>query len=142
MTNADTYDKPLPEASLDSQPYWDGLKEHRLLLQSCARCKKIRHYPRPVCDSCYSMECTWVEASGKGVVHSWTVSHHAFHPGFKQDLPYVQITADLAEGVRLQGRLVGGKPDGLRIGAAVEVLFDDVTNDTTLPSFRLAGTRA
>jgi uncharacterized OB-fold protein len=138
MTNADPYDKPLPEPTIDSQPYWDGLKAHRLLLQRCARCKKIRHYPRPVCAVCHSMECDWVAASGRGTVHSWTVSHHAFHPGFKRELPYVQITVDLEECVRMQGRLVAGDPGELRLGTAVAVLFDDVTGDLTLPAFRLA----
>ena len=47
--------KPLPEPTRDSKPYWDGLNEGRLLLQQCAACRRIRHYPRPVCDACYSM---------------------------------------------------------------------------------------
>ena len=73
--------KPLPEPTRDSKPYWDGLNEGRLLLQQCAACRRIRHYPRPVCDACYSMDVTWIEASGRGRVHSWTVAHHPFHPG-------------------------------------------------------------
>src|SRR5678816_4904029 len=81
--------KPLPEPTRDSKPYWDGLNEGRLLLQQCAACMRIRHYPRPVCDACYSMEVAWIEASGRGRVHSWTVAHHPFHPGFKEELPYI-----------------------------------------------------
>ena len=138
MTDTNDYDKPLPEPTLDSQPYWDGLSEHRLLLQSCARCKKIRHYPRPVCDNCYSMDCAWTEASGKGTVHSWTVSHHAFHPGFKGDVPYVEVTVDLDEGVRIQSLLVDGASEDLRIGMPVEVVFEDVTRNTTMAFFRRA----
>ena len=79
--------KPLPEPTRDSKPYWDGLNEERLLLQQCAACMRIRHYPRPVCDACYSMEVAWIEASGRGRVHSWTVAHHPFHPGFKVVVP-------------------------------------------------------
>ena len=52
--------KPLPEPTRDSKPYWDGLNEGRLLLQQCAACKRIRHYPRPVCDACYSMAVAWI----------------------------------------------------------------------------------
>jgi uncharacterized OB-fold protein len=132
------YDKPLPEPTLDSQPYWDALKEHRLVLQRCARCKKVRHYPRPVCDACYSMECDWIEATGKGRVHSWTVSHHAFHPGFKGELPYVEVTVDLDEGVRMQSRLIDAAAEDVTIGMAVDVVFEDVTSETTLALFRAA----
>ena len=74
----ETYLKPLPEPSIDSQPYWDGLKEHRVMLQQCADCGAVRHYPRPMCGECHSMNVDWVEASGGGVLYSWTVAHHPF----------------------------------------------------------------
>jgi len=134
---SDSYAKPLPEPSLDSQPYWDGLKDGRLLLQTCGHCKTIRHYPRPVCDHCYSMEVEWTEASGRGTVHSWTQTHHPFHVGFRGETPYILVTADLAEGVRLQSQLVGAALDVLRIGLAVRVTYCDVTDEITLPFFRV-----
>ena len=63
------YDKPMPPLNRDSKPYWDSLQEGSMRLQSCANCGKVRHYPRPVCDSCHSFEVEWVRASGKGKVH-------------------------------------------------------------------------
>ena len=86
----DEYLKPLPEPSIDSQPFWDGLKDRRIMLQRCSDCGTIRHYPRPMCDKCHSMECDWVEASGHGTIYSWTESHHPFHFGFKAEnrVPY------------------------------------------------------
>ena len=77
------------------------------MLQSCGACGKVRHYPRPLCDACYSFDVRWIEAKGTGTVHSWTVTHHAFNPGFKAELPYVLVTVDLAEGVRMQAPLRG-----------------------------------
>ena len=47
-------EKPLPLLDRDSKPFWDSLQEQNMRLQRCAECGKIRHYPRPVCDSCYS----------------------------------------------------------------------------------------
>ena len=94
------YDKLVPSPTAETQPYWDGLREGRLRLQSCADCGKIRHYPRPVCDACWSMNVKWVDAAGTATVHSWTITHYAFHPGFKGDLPYILLTVDLPEGVR------------------------------------------
>jgi len=132
------YAKPLPTPSIDSKPYWDGLKNHRLLLQKCGNCGKIRHYPRPACDACYSMEVDWTEASGRGTVHTWTETHHPFHVGFRGETPYILVTVDLDEGVRLQSQLIGAKLEDLKIGLPVEVVFQDATADVTLPLFRIA----
>ncbi len=133
-----TYDKPLPTPTIESKPYWDGLNEGRLLIQTCADCGKLRHYPRPVCDACYSMEVEWTEASGKGTLYSWTETHHPFHVGFRGDLPYILATVDLDEGVRLQCRLIGAKLEDLKLGQKVEVVFERVTDEVTLPMVRLA----
>ena len=112
---AEAYLKPVPEPTYESKPYWDGLKSGRLLLQKCGQCGKIRHYPRPVCDVCYSFEVRWIEASGLGTVHSWTITHHAFNPGFKLDLPYILVTVDLEEGVRMQVPLRGAKETDVKL---------------------------
>jgi uncharacterized protein len=130
-------EKPRPEYSDENQPYWDGLREHKLLVQRCGGCNTLRHYPRPLCDGCYSLEYDWTELSGSGKVHSWTVSHHPFHPGFKRETPYVTVTVDLAEGLRLQGVLEGNDASALAIGREVELTFNDVDAELTLPGFRL-----
>ena len=93
-------EKPLAHPSELSRPYWEAAAEGRLVLQRCASCGNLRHYPRLLCDSCYSDAVDWVPASGRGKVHSWTVCHHAFHPGFAAELPYTLVTVDLEEGVR------------------------------------------
>jgi uncharacterized protein len=132
---ADAYLKPVPEPTPESKPYWDGLNEGRLLLQACAGCGKVRHYPRPLCDACYSFQVRWIEAKGRGTVHSWTVTHHAFNPGFKAELPYVLATVDLDEGVRLQAPLRGVEGKDMAIGMPVRVIFERVKEGLTLPAF-------
>lgn len=129
------YDKLVPEPTADTKPFWDALMEGKFRLQRCADCKKIRHYPRPVCDACYSMNAEWVEASGRGTVHSWTITHHAFHPGFKADLPFTLLTVDLAEGVRMQAQARGIGDKELKVGLPVKVGFERVKEDLTLPVF-------
>lgn len=129
------YLKPVPERTHESRPYWDGLMQGRLLVQKCGQCGKLRHYPRPICDACFSFDVNWVEASGRGVVHSWTISHHAFNPGFKDELPYVLVTVDLAEGVRMQAPLRGGEGEPIRIGLPVRIAFEPATSELTLPAF-------
>ena len=132
------YLKPLPEPSIDSQPFWDGLKEGRLLLQTCTDCGTVRHYPRPMCEKCQSMECHWTEATGRGQLYTWTETHHPFHFGFKAELPYILATVELDEGVRIQTQLLGGAKVGdLRVGTPIEVVLDRATDDWVLPYVRL-----
>ena len=115
------HEKPQPHPSALSQPYWDAAAEGRLVIQRCAACGKLRHYPRLLCDACYSDAADWTPASGRGKVHSWTVCHHAFHPGFAADLPYTLVTVDLEEGVRALGRWQGGP---FNIGTPVQGRFE------------------
>jgi uncharacterized protein len=115
--------KPLPVPTPLSQPYWDGLRAGQLLLQACTGCGVLRHYPRLLCDRCYSDGVRWQAADGRGVIHSWTVAHHAFHAGFAPDLPYTLVTVELREGPRALGRWLGGAPAlGLPVRARIEVL--------------------
>jgi len=134
--NEPTVDKPLPEPTPESQPFWEGLANHQLVLQQCAHCGQVRHYPRPVCDECFSMETTWKKAKGRGAVHSWTVCHHAFHPGFKRELPYIVVTVDMLEGIRMIGQAAGLTTESLQIGLPVELDFLDIDASITLPIFR------
>ncbi len=126
----------LPQPTEDSQPFWEALKAHRLDLQTCGDCGAVRHYPRPVCPTCYSMSVTWTTAVGRGIVHSWTISHQAFHPAFQDCLPIILVTVDLEEGVRMNCRLDGADPKDIKIGLPVDVAFEDVNDDVTLPVFR------
>lgn len=124
-----------PTPTVETQPYWDGLNEGRLRLQRCVDCGRVRHYPRPVCDACYSMQVQWIDATGRGRVHSWTTTHHAFHPGYKAELPFTLVTVDLDEGVRMNAQLRGLDPSELRIGRPVRVDFEPTGEGLTLPVF-------
>ncbi len=108
MTN--TVAKPVQQPNALSRAYWEGAAEGRLLLQCCKACGKLRHYPRLLCDACYSDAVEWKQAGGGGRIHSWTVAHHPFHPAFVDELPYTLVTVDLDEGPRALGRWRGDTP--------------------------------
>lgn len=129
---------PRPEPSPHSQGFWDGLQQGRLLLQRCTDCGRVRHYPRPLCDACHSFACDWVAAAGTARVHSWTVAHHPFHPAFKPELPYVLVTADLPEGVRLLARLRENETAGLHLGRPLRITVEEAAPGLMLPVFELA----
>lgn len=122
MTDTGAPRKPPQQGTALSAPFWEAARQGRFVIQRCANCGQLRHYPRLLCDRCYSDRCDWVEASGDGTVHSWTVAHHAFHPAFAQELPYTLVTVDLADGVRALGRWREGP--ALRLGLAVRGRFE------------------
>ena len=125
--------RPAPEPTIDSKPYWDGLKERRLLLQQCGNCGLVRHYPRPMCDACHSLQVQWIESSRRGRLYSWTEVHHPFVPGFREEIPYVMATVELAEGVRLQCQILNADPDALGLDLPVEIVFREVQDGLVLP---------
>ena len=79
--------KPLPRITPDSEPFYKGLREKRLLLPYCRDCGQPHLPPGPVCPACFSDRLEWREASGRGRVSTWTVVHKAWFPAFAADIP-------------------------------------------------------
>ena len=130
--------RPRPSITLDNAFWFDGAKEHQLLIQRCASCGALRHPPRPRCDRVrLATSGTRVEASGRGTVYSFVVNHHPQVPAFDYPLPIALI--ELEEGTRLVADLVGIEPDARSRSACrstVEWIEHDA--DLTLPAFRPA----
>lgn len=135
------YDKPLPRA-MDpnlSQPFWDGAKRHELLIPRCRSCSQHFWYPRQACPNCLTEDWEWAQASGKGRLYSFTVVRQPQNPAFQEDVPYPYAIVQLDEGVRMISNVVDVEvPDGLEVDMRLEVTFDDVTDEWTLPKFRPA----
>ena len=121
----------------DSRPFWEGANNHKLMIQRCGDCGKHIFYPRIICPHCFSENVSWVEASGKGRIHSYTVVHKAMPP-FKDQAPYVVAIIELEEGVRMLSRIVGER-DQVAIDKEVSVIYQKVGEDFTLPYFKLKG---
>jgi uncharacterized OB-fold protein len=135
------YHKPLPNPSFVSQPFWDAAKEHRLVYQRCRLCGTNVFYPRDICPGpdCFGVgTLDWVESSGKGTVYSFTVSYQPAHPAFKEDVPYMLAIVELDEGWRMNTNIINADPKDVAIGMKVEVVWDDVTPEITLPKFQIA----
>src|SRR6185503_8558634 len=139
MAEIKPYKKHLPRVDEESRGWWEALARHELYFQRCGSCGTKRLYPRAVCPTCLSSAVEWVRASGQGTVYSFTVTHQNQAPGFREELPYVLAVVELAEGPRLMTNVVGCAPGAVRIGMAVDVVFEDVTPEITLPKFRPAG---
>jgi uncharacterized OB-fold protein len=133
-----TYKKPLPRIDEESRGYWEALARHELYFQRCGDCGTSRLPPRAVCPACMSSVTEWVRASGRGTIYSFTVTYQNQMPGFREELPYVLAIVELAEGPRVMTNIVECAPDAVRVGMPVEIVFDDVTPEITLPKFRPA----
>jgi len=96
---------PVPDQ--DSAFFWQGLREHKLLLQQCTACNRFRFPPMPACPYCASPKSVERRSKGEGKVYSWIVVHRAFDPAFAADVPYILASIDLEEGGRIVGRLEG-----------------------------------
>lgn len=131
-----TYDKPLPAPNLDSKPFWDGCKEHELRFQKCRDCGLVRWPASIICPYCYSTDTEWIVAGGRGKVYTFGIFHEVYHPAFEDKVPYVTASVELEEGPRLMTNIVGCSPEEVRCDMPVEVVWDDVTEEFTLPKFK------
>jgi uncharacterized OB-fold protein len=133
-----SYTKPLPEPDPVTRPFWESVKAHAMRIQRCEACGRYVFYPRPLCPHCFSVALTWTPVSGQGTVYSFTIVYR--HPvvAFQAETPYIVALVELDEGVRLLTNLVEVPPDPGRvyIGMPVELVYEDVTPEITLPKFR------
>jgi uncharacterized OB-fold protein len=118
-------DKPRPIVDGLTQPYWDAAAEGRLLLQRCDACERYQWYPRAHCVQCGAADPAWIEAQGRGRLHTFTVLHKTPNPEFQGDLPYVLAIVELDEGVRVAANIVDVDHEELRCELPVEVTFVD-----------------
>ena len=133
------YAKPLPVLEELSAEFYAFCKQGALHFQRCGGCNAWRHVPRELCAECGSWDWSWEASSGRGKVFSWTVVAHALHPSFQADTPYACVIVELEEGVRLLSHVEGVEPEALAIDMPVEVFFEAVTDEITLPKFRPVG---
>jgi len=138
--SATTYQKPLPVPDDVTRPYWDSLKQHAMQIQRCPACDQHIFYPRGLCPTCWSSELAWEPVSGQGTIHAMAIVHANRAPGFAEEVPYIVVLVELAEGVRLMSNLIDAAPDPeqVKIGMPVQLVYEDVTDEITLPKFRLA----
>ena len=135
-----SYEKPLPKLNPDNRPFWEGCRSHQLTFQQCGQCGFVRWPPSDLCPQCHSTEIRPMISKGIGKVYTYGVYHTAYHPGFKGDLPYTVAVVALDEGPHLLTNIVDCLPESVACDMPVEVVWEDVGEDISLPKFRpLAG---
>lgn len=129
----------LPTIEAETQPFWDALREGVLMLGRCDSCSRIHYYPRPMCPLCWSEAVTLVPAGGHGTLYTWSTVFVNDLPPFNAKLPYIAAQVDLDEGVRITTIITGAEPKDLSIGMPVEIGFEAISEDVTIPVFSPAG---
>jgi uncharacterized OB-fold protein len=132
------YKKPLPQADPVTAPFWESVKAHEMKIQRCNDTGKFFFYPRGMSPFTLSDNISWEPVSGKGRVHAFSIVYNNRAPGFADEIPYVVAMIELDEGPRMMSNLIDIEPDPdhVKIGMPVEVVYDDVTDEVTLPKFR------
>lgn len=133
-----TYAKPLPDITPLTAGFWEHARNGKLAVQVCKNCGDVHFPASPVCPACLSDDQEWRPVSGRGTLESWVEFHRAYWPGFQGDLPYRVCLVRLDEGPLLLSNLVG--EDGA-IGDVVHAVFEPVTDEVTLPKFKIGAPR-
>jgi uncharacterized OB-fold protein len=136
------YQKPIPYPSPESQPFWDACRKHALSLPYCGTCKQFFFYPRRFCPRCFSWDIEWRTCSGRGTLYTFAIQYRPQMMGFTP--PYVTAIVQLEEGPRMMTTLVGVQPDPLaiRCDMPVEVTWQDINDEISLPLWQPAGAGA
>jgi len=143
----------VPDNDSEFGGYFEAAREHRLVVKKCLACGLLRFPPGSGCPWCTSLDWTWQQVSGKGSIYSYEIIAHAIQPGFRDFTPYPVIIVELDEqrghptdhdGLRLIANLVDDQfqPEAeanVAIGKRVDVVFQDLSPELSLPQFRLTG---
>jgi uncharacterized OB-fold protein len=129
--------RPRPMPTPETRHYWDGARAGELRLQRCNACAKVYFPPRPFCPACASRAVSVFRASGRGRLYSYVINHRPA-PGFTA--PYAIAVVELDEGPRLMSNITGcpQTPEALVLDMPLEVTFEKLDDEITLPLFRPA----
>jgi uncharacterized OB-fold protein len=120
---------PAPAVNLETEAYWAAANEGKLLMKKCNGCGKTHFFPRAICPYCQSSDTVWYEASGKGVIYSYSVMRRG-------GTPYAIAYVTVDEGITMMTNIVDCDHDALAVGQAVEVTFRQSDGDQAIPVFR------
>jgi uncharacterized OB-fold protein len=134
-------ERPLPAITPETRHFWEGTRAGELRLQRCAACGHAYFPPRPFCPRCASQDVGVFRASGRATLYSYVI-HHRPVPGFAP--PYSIAVVQLEEGPRMMTNIVGVEqtPAALQLDMPLEVVFEPVTDEISLPLFRPAASTA
>ncbi len=131
---------PIPDPL--SKPFWDACNERRLIVQNCAACNRLQYPPDKTCAACGSdHHLEWREVSGRGKILGYCVTYDSRIRVRQADQPFnlAVITLDDDPGIKFFSNLPGTPVDEVPVGAAVEVVFEEVAPGRLIHEWRVVG---
>lgn len=140
MSDWSAVTRPVPVPDQWTKPFWDAAKNHSLALQRCQACGHFQHPPYATCLQCMAIDLRFEPVAGGGTIYAYTIMYHTGDKRFASVVPYASIVVELdaAPGALLAGNLLGAPYTEAKVGRRVEVTFERLNDDITLPQFRLA----
>ncbi|CAN5656832.1 hypothetical protein BH09PSE5_BH09PSE5_28340 [soil metagenome] len=126
--------RPRANQTQDIAFYFQAARQHRLEIQRCVQCQRLRHPPTAGCPHCGCLEWDAVTSTGRGSLFSFTTVYAPVVAPFKP--PYVVGLVALEEGVRVVTEIVDVTPDEVKIGMELDLGFTAYDAELVLPVFR------
>jgi len=132
--------RPIPVPNELSRPFWEAAKQGVLAMQRCQSCGQRQHPPYPTCVNCMAIDLKFEPVEGKGKIYAYTIMYHTGDKRFAPAVPYASIIVELdaAPGALMAGNLLDAPYTEAKVGRRVEVIFQPLNDEITLPQFRLA----
>ena len=125
---------PIPNA--DTEIFYKGCKEKKLLFQKCKNCGHVIWPFSFACPICYNIDTEIIESKGYGKIYTFTIYNVAFHKSFKENVPYVVAIVHLQEGPKLITNIVDSSLKDIKCEAKVYVKWEKF-GDYFMPKFKL-----
>lgn len=137
--------RPRPTADGPTQPFWAAAQRGQLAIQRCQACRLWQQPPSTGCHRCGGGPLAFEPVSGAAQLFSWSVVHQGLSPGFEERVPYLILVVELVEQAGLlmltDMAFEESVAAELKVGAPMQVWFDAIAPDFTLPQFRFAAVR-
>jgi uncharacterized protein len=114
---------PVPEPTPVSRPFWDGLSQHRILVQYSPSLSRYVFYPRALAPGTLADDLEWREIDGAGTLYTFTVARRPTGPPWVDAVPQLLAVVQWDAGPRISTELVGVDPSDIRIGMRVQPVF-------------------
>jgi uncharacterized OB-fold protein len=131
--------RPIPVPNEWTKPFWEAAKKEMLALQRCQSCGHFQHPPYATCLNCMGVDLKFEPVSGKGTIYAYTIMYHTGDKRFASAVPYASIIVELdaARGALMAGNLMHAPYTEAKVGRRVEVIFQPLNDEITLPQFQL-----
>ena len=115
-------------------PFWQACESGKFLIHHCERCGR-NYWPASRCIVHGDESMVWVEASGRGTLHTYTIMHRAMLPAMQDKVPYVIGVVKLEEGPYYHSNIIDCEHSLLAVDMVLEVKMQSHSSGLTLPMF-------